>query len=642
MISTRYASFISGIAIASVTWAFSLYLYSKLSQNTNLINPTEKAFDVSRFLKESVFDQKNNHHHNGLVQNNNIYHFDKNDLAKDVYYSKGDNGFKNSKKLVDKLQPVPIKPSVTLGYGLEELGMIRNMEDQRKHEEGYRQYAYNILVSDNLSLHRKIPDTRNKLCSQQEYPKNLPNVSVVICFYNEHNTTLLRSVHSILDRTPTNLLHEIILVNDYSDSEALQEELTKYVNEKFDGRVKLYKTEKREGLIRARIFGARKASGKVLIFLDSHIEVNEMWIEPLLARISTSRTIVPMPVIDIINADTFQYTSSPLVRGGFNWGLHFTWENLPSGTLVNNEDFVKPIKSPTMAGGLFAINREYFFELGEYDAGMEVWGGENLEISFRLWMCGGSIELIPCSRVGHIFRSRRPYGSNDPSTMLKNSLRVAHVWMDEYKKYFIRDVKNIDYGDISDRQSLRERLKCQDFAWYLSTIYPELQLPDGTMQHQKEKSAKIEQRPMQPWHSRKRNYTDQYQIRLSNSNLCIQSEKDVKTKGGKLIMAACLRVKSQMWYETDRNELVLGQLLCMESNGGPPKLGKCHEMGGNQEWRHKGTSATPIYNLAAGKCLAVYTTGKKAQVVMDLCKKDDASTISWDIVRSKLPNKDFR
>lgn len=76
------------------------------------------------------------------------------------------------------------------------------------------------------------------------------------------------------------------------------------------------------------------------MFLDSHIEVNVDWLPPLLSRLAegvtpeahySSRAVAP--VIDVINPDTFDYTSSPLVRGGFNWGLHFKWDNLPKGTL---------------------------------------------------------------------------------------------------------------------------------------------------------------------------------------------------------------------------------------------------------------------------------------------------------------------
>ena len=37
-----------------------------------------------------------------------------------------------------------------------------------------------------------------------------------------------------------------------------------------------------------------------------------------------------------------------------------------------------------MAGGIFAISRNYFNEIGQYDKGMNLWGGENLELSLRV------------------------------------------------------------------------------------------------------------------------------------------------------------------------------------------------------------------------------------------------------------------
>ncbi|KAK4813295.1 hypothetical protein QYF61_020874 [Mycteria americana] len=106
------------------------------------------------------------------------------------------------------------------------------------------------------------------------YPDDLPQISVVFIFVNEALSVILRSVHSVVNHTPSHLLKEIILVDDNSDNVELKFNLDQYVNKRYPGLVKIVRNNKREGLIRARIQGWKAATSPVVGFFDAHVEFN--------------------------------------------------------------------------------------------------------------------------------------------------------------------------------------------------------------------------------------------------------------------------------------------------------------------------------------------------------------------------------
>ena len=317
-----------------------------------------------------------------------------------------------------------------------------------------------------------MPANRDAQCKALDYDLgSMPQTTVVFVFCNEALSTLLRSIHSVLNRSPPQLLKEIVLIDDFSDLQTRPElgaQLEEYIK-LLPAKVRLYRQPARLGLVEARLRGVEEATAETFTILDSHIEAQTGWLEPLMQQIGESPHSVVMPMIDSTDSATF----TPR-RGGIGCSLGFLWSliehviPLQHQEQVRRDSAVDSIRSPTMAGGLFSARKDYFMHLGGYDRKWGFWGTENIEFSFRIWQCGGLLECMPCSRVYHVFRHGGSAYDMPGTHLAKNKLRTAAIWMDEFAPV-------VEYGlgftperkaemvevreDISEMVALRERLQ---------------------------------------------------------------------------------------------------------------------------------------------------------------------------------------
>ncbi|XP_078277953.1 polypeptide N-acetylgalactosaminyltransferase 9-like isoform X1 [Rhinoraja longicauda] len=267
---------------------------------------------------------------------------------------------------------------------------------------------------------------------------------------------------------------------------------------------------------------------------------------------------------------------------------------LPPHAWLQQDDQAAPIRTPAMIGCSFVVDREYFGEIGLLDPGMEIYGGENIELGMRVWQCGGSMEVLPCSRVAHIERTKKPYNNDIDYYAKRNALRAAEVWMDDFKSHVYMawnipmNNPGVDFGNVSERVALRKRLNCRSFKWYRDNVYPEMRVYNNTITYGEVRNSKV-------------------------SGYCLdqgQEEDDLA------ILYPCHGMTSQLVRYTTEGLLQLGPLgstrflpdtKCVvdDGKGRSPRLRKCEDVDrpGQRLWDF--TQNGPIINRDTGRCLEV-------------------------------------
>eukprot|EP00927_Polykrikos_kofoidii_P037133 TRINITY_DN31305_c0_g1_i1.p1 TRINITY_DN31305_c0_g1~~TRINITY_DN31305_c0_g1_i1.p1 ORF type:complete len:436 (+),score=46.18 TRINITY_DN31305_c0_g1_i1:197-1309(+) len=318
------------------------------------------------------------------------------------------------------------------------------------------------------------PDVRPTGCKALvEQSSNLPRVSMIIPYLNEDVQHILGSLRSILYFTPNALLQEILMISDGNTPEATYKELLTSLSPK----LRVIELPQRLGLIQAKMIGVEQAKAEVLVFMEPHCIVNHQWLEPLLMRIQQNPGTLAMPQLDTIPADNWKdYISGDPGLWRFEWNLNLVYVPLKDQTPPTSP--ADPFLTPATSGGIFAIKRDFWVRLGLYDEGMAQWGGDHVEATMKVWRCGGRIEVVPCSRVGHLFRSpeQRPYNV-DVTHVVRNYARLANVWLDEFLPAFFKvkpEAKDMDIGNLTKQRAQRTSLECKSMKWYVENVDVEM------------------------------------------------------------------------------------------------------------------------------------------------------------------------
>jgi glycosyltransferase involved in cell wall biosynthesis len=287
----------------------------------------------------------------------------------------------------------------------------------------------------------------------------MTRVSVVIISLNE-GEWLRRTIDSLLATLPAE--SEIIVVDDQSTDGG-----TAFLEEGY-GDVKLLRPEGRLGVAGSRNFGATYATGDVMVFSDAHVITPPGWVDALLE-------VLARPEVGMV---------APAIGGGAATGYGQKWSDAGLAVEWLGKQGDAPYPVPLLCGCFLALRREVFLEVGEFDAGLVLWGAEDSELSLRLWMSGYECWVVPGVEVQHMFRVQFPYEVKwEP--VLHNRFRLATLHfgprrlrrvVDRLKGYneFAAASVRLLLGDLPARSAQVRALRRHDDDWFFERFRLEL------------------------------------------------------------------------------------------------------------------------------------------------------------------------
>ncbi|XP_006883395.1 PREDICTED: polypeptide N-acetylgalactosaminyltransferase 15 [Elephantulus edwardii] len=452
-----------------------------------------------------------------------------------------------------------------------------------------------------IPTRRALPEARHPLCLQQHPAASLPTASVVLDIHGEAWAAVLRTVHSILATAPRAVLKEVVLVENLSQRGQVRSALSGHVA-RLEG-VKLLRSNRKLDAIQRRMLGATRATGDVLVFMDSHCECHPGWLEPLLSRIAGDRRRVVSPVIDVIDWKTLRYhPSEDLQRGVLDWRLDVHWEPLPGRERSALQSPISPIRSPVVPGGVVAVDRRHFQNTGGFDPHLSQQDGGDLELSLKAWLCGGSVEILPCSRVGLLYQNQDPRPPLDQEATLRDKVRIAETWLGSFKETFYKHVpealslNQAERPDCAERLQLQRSLGCRMFPWFLASVYPELY----PSEHRPRFSGKLHNAAL---------------------GLCADCQAEGDVQGCPVTLVPCSDSrKQQHLHHISRKQIHFGspQHLCFDVSGELVTLQNCTEGEvGRQHWDVQENGM--IVHILSGRCMEAVVQENNRHLYLHQC-----------------------